>query len=50
MHRIAFAVAIAALALSSPGALAQSEKAGVEKLYVLAERVPPVTSRGGRRA
>ncbi len=35
MHRIAFAVAIAALALSSPGALAQSEKAGVEKLYVL---------------
>ncbi|WP_338312233.1 N-acyl homoserine lactonase family protein [Bradyrhizobium sp. TM239] len=35
MPRIAFAVVIAALALSSPAALAQSEKPGVEKLYVL---------------
>ncbi|MHC4046355.1 N-acyl homoserine lactonase family protein [Bradyrhizobium sp. 23AC] len=35
MPRITFAVAIAALALSGPAALAQSEKAGVEKLYVL---------------
>ncbi|SCB53612.1 Glyoxylase, beta-lactamase superfamily II [Bradyrhizobium shewense] len=35
MSRITFAVAIAALALSGPAALAQSEKAGVEKLYVL---------------
>lgn len=35
MSRITFAVALAALALSGPAALAQSEKAGVEKLYVL---------------
>ncbi|BBO06787.1 N-acyl homoserine lactone hydrolase [Bradyrhizobium ottawaense] len=35
MPRITFAVAIAALALSGSAALAQSEKAGVEKLYVL---------------
>ncbi|MBB4261871.1 MULTISPECIES: N-acyl homoserine lactonase family protein [unclassified Bradyrhizobium] len=35
MPRITFAVALAALALSGPAALAQSEKAGVEKLYVL---------------
>lgn len=35
MPRITFAVAIAALALSGPGALAQSEKTGVEKLHVL---------------
>ncbi|MBR0983358.1 N-acyl homoserine lactonase family protein [Bradyrhizobium liaoningense] len=35
MPRIAFAVVIAALALSSPAALAQPEKPGVEKLYVL---------------
>lgn len=35
MPRITFAVAIAALALSTPAALAQSEKSGVEKLYVL---------------
>lgn len=33
--RIALALAIAALALSSPAAFAQSEKSGVEKLYVL---------------
>ncbi|SDI82314.1 Glyoxylase, beta-lactamase superfamily II [Bradyrhizobium sp. Rc2d] len=35
MPRMKFALAIAALALSSPSALAQSEKTGVEKLYVL---------------
>lgn len=35
MPKITFAVAIAALALSGSAALAQSEKAGVEKLYVL---------------
>ncbi|MBR1330559.1 lactamase [Bradyrhizobium sp. CCBAU 11445] len=35
MPRITFAVAIAALALSGSAAQAQSEKAGVEKLYVL---------------
>lgn len=35
MLRITFAVAIAALALSGSAALAQSEKTGVEKLYVL---------------
>ncbi|MBB4392206.1 N-acyl homoserine lactonase family protein [Bradyrhizobium sp. ERR14] len=35
MPRITFAVALAALVLSGPAALAQSEKAGVEKLYVL---------------
>jgi len=35
MPRIKLALAIAAFALSGPVALAQSEKAGVEKLYVL---------------
>ncbi|UQR59878.1 N-acyl homoserine lactonase family protein [Bradyrhizobium sp. C-145] len=35
MPRMKFALAIAALALSSPSALAQSEKTGVERLYVL---------------
>ena len=35
MPRIKFAFAIAALVLSGPAAHAQSEKAGVEKLYVL---------------
>lgn len=35
MLRITFAVSIAALALSGSAALAQSEKTGVEKLYVL---------------
>lgn len=35
MPRITFAIAIAALALSGPAALAQSDKSGVEKLYVL---------------
>lgn len=35
MPRIKLALAIAALALSGPAAFAQSEKTGVEKLYVL---------------
>jgi len=35
MSRMKFALAIAALALSSPSALAQSEKTGVERLYLL---------------
>ncbi|MEZ2141983.1 N-acyl homoserine lactonase family protein [Bradyrhizobium sp. DN5] len=35
MPGMKFALAIAALALSSPSALAQSEKPGVERLYVL---------------
>ena len=35
MPRIKFALAVAALALSGQAAIAQSEKSGVEKLYVL---------------
>ena len=35
MHRTKLALLIAALTLSGPAALAQSEKSGVERLYVL---------------